>query len=84
MRELRKVPRSKCWYVGSPEVDAVDIACEFNKSWETDLRVGRHDCRDYTNGNYYFVILMCVCVCVTLCFPFRTTMLYAIGLSGRL
>ncbi|KAE8075572.1 hypothetical protein FH972_014276 [Carpinus fangiana] len=50
MRKLRKVPRSKCWYVGSPEVDAVDIACEFNKSWETDLRVGRHDCRDYTNG----------------------------------
>ncbi|XP_059450722.1 uncharacterized protein LOC132181490 isoform X2 [Corylus avellana] len=50
MRELRKVPRSKCWYVGSPEVDAVDIACEFNKSWETDLRVGHHDCRDYTNG----------------------------------
>jgi hypothetical protein len=52
MRELRKVPRNKCWYVGSPEVDAVDIACEFNKSWETDLTVGHHDCRDYTNGNY--------------------------------
>ncbi|KAB1208689.1 hypothetical protein CJ030_MR6G006733 [Morella rubra] len=50
MRKLRKLPRSKCWYVGSSEVDAVDVACKFNKSWETNLRVGHHDCRDYTNG----------------------------------
>lgn len=51
MRKLRELPRSKCWYVGSPNVDAIDVACEFNKSWKTDLRVGHHDCRDYTNGN---------------------------------
>ncbi|XP_030931926.1 uncharacterized protein LOC115957743 isoform X5 [Quercus lobata] len=50
VRKLRELPRSKCWYVGSPNVDAIDVACEFNKSWKTDLRVGHHDCRDYTNG----------------------------------
>ncbi|GAV74606.1 hypothetical protein CFOL_v3_18086 [Cephalotus follicularis] len=49
VRKLTKLPRSKCWFVGSSEEDAVDIAVSFNKAWETDLRVG-HDCRDYTNG----------------------------------
>jgi hypothetical protein len=29
--------------------DAMEMAMEFNKSWETDLRVGFHDCRHYTN-----------------------------------
>jgi hypothetical protein len=51
MRKLRELPRSKCWYVGSSKVDAIDVACEFNKNWVTDLRVGDHDCRNYTNGN---------------------------------
>ncbi|XP_041007000.1 uncharacterized protein LOC121251729 [Juglans microcarpa x Juglans regia] len=50
MRKLKNLPTRKCWYVGSLPMDAVDIACNFNKSWETDLRVGQHDCRDYTNG----------------------------------
>ncbi|XP_042974467.1 uncharacterized protein LOC122306125 isoform X1 [Carya illinoinensis] len=65
MRKLKNLPRRKCWYVGSLPVDAVDMACNFNKSWETDLRVGQHDCRDYTNGNSISVVLLlCVCVCV--------------------
>ncbi|XP_021671045.2 uncharacterized protein LOC110657906 isoform X1 [Hevea brasiliensis] len=50
VRKLAKLPRSKCWFVGSSEVDTLDVATEFNNSWETNLRVGRHDCRDYTNG----------------------------------
>ncbi|KAH1211255.1 hypothetical protein GmHk_14G039746 [Glycine max] len=31
------------------EADAVEIAREFNKEWETNLRIGLHDCHDYTN-----------------------------------
>lgn len=54
MRKLKKLPRSKCWLVGYAEADAVEIASEFNKNWETDLRVGLNDCRDYTNGNNLF------------------------------
>ncbi|PON46506.1 PTB domain engulfment adapter [Parasponia andersonii] len=49
-RKLSKLPRNKCWFVGSSKVNATDMACEFNKNWGTDLRVGHHDCRDYTNG----------------------------------
>ncbi|KAK8717789.1 hypothetical protein V6N13_045045 [Hibiscus sabdariffa] len=49
-RKLRKLPRSRCWFVGYGEGDAVDKAYEFNNTWEVDLRVGLHDCRHYTNG----------------------------------
>ncbi|PON77102.1 PTB domain engulfment adapter [Trema orientale] len=49
-RKLSKLPRNKCWFVGSSKVNATDMACEFNKNWGTDLRVSHHDCRDYTNG----------------------------------
>lgn len=51
MRKLSKLPRRKCWFVGSSKLDAVDVATKFNSDWRTDLRVGHHDCRDYTNGN---------------------------------
>lgn len=51
MRKLKGLPRSKCWLVGYSKEDAVEIASEFNKKWETSLRVGVNDCRDYTNGN---------------------------------
>ncbi|RDX69960.1 hypothetical protein CR513_50858 [Mucuna pruriens] len=50
VRKLKKLPRNKCWLVGYSEADAVEIAKEFNKKWETNLRIGLHDCRDYTNG----------------------------------
>lgn len=50
MRKLSKLPRRKCWFVGSSTLDAVDIATKFNSDWRMDLRVGHHDCRDYTNG----------------------------------
>ncbi|XP_050383656.1 uncharacterized protein LOC126800345 [Argentina anserina] len=49
-RKLSKLPRTKCWFVGSSKVGAIDIASEFNRGWETQLRVGHHDCRNYTNG----------------------------------
>ncbi|KAK7258343.1 hypothetical protein RIF29_23916 [Crotalaria pallida] len=49
-RKLKTLPRSKCWLVGYSKADAVETAIEFNKRWETSLRVGLNDCRDYTNG----------------------------------
>jgi hypothetical protein len=51
VRKLKKLPQNKCWLVGYAEADAVEIANEFNRKWETDLRIGINDCRDYTNGN---------------------------------
>ncbi|XP_057955440.1 uncharacterized protein LOC131149211 isoform X1 [Malania oleifera] len=50
-RKLMKLPKNKCFFVGSSKVDnAIDAAYEFNSNWETDLRIGYHDCRHYTNG----------------------------------
>ncbi|KAA8524798.1 hypothetical protein F0562_011221 [Nyssa sinensis] len=51
-RKLKRLPKSKCWFIGSSvvELDAVDATYKFNQSWQTDLRVGHHDCRDYTDG----------------------------------
>ncbi|ESQ36989.1 hypothetical protein EUTSA_v10002690mg [Eutrema salsugineum] len=49
-RKLKNVPKQRCWMVGSSKVNnAIEMAIEFNNSWETDLRVGSHDCRHYTN-----------------------------------
>ncbi|XP_010518652.1 PREDICTED: uncharacterized protein LOC104793927 [Camelina sativa] len=48
-RRLKNVPRQRCWMVGSSKGNAMEMAIEFNNSWETDLRVGFHDCRHYTN-----------------------------------
>ena len=53
VRKMKTLPRNKCWFVGYSRADAVDIASEFNRSWDTHLRVGLHDCRDYTNGNHF-------------------------------
>lgn len=50
-RKLKNVPKQRCWMVGSSKGNnAMEMAIEFNSSWETDLRVGLHDCRHYTNG----------------------------------
>ena len=54
MRKLQKLPRNKCWLVGYSSEDAVEIAGEFNKKWETNLRIGLHDCRNYTNSKNLF------------------------------
>lgn len=53
VRKMKTLPRRKCWFVGYSKADAVTIASEFNKTWDTNLRVGIHDCRDYTNGNNF-------------------------------
>lgn len=62
MRQLKKLPRNKCWLVGysKAEADAMEIAREFNKEWETNLRIGLHDCRDYTNSKNLFQTLCCL------------------------
>ncbi|EXC34934.1 hypothetical protein L484_020051 [Morus notabilis] len=54
-RTLSKLPKNKCWFVGPSKENAADKACEFNKNWEMNLRVGKHDCRDYTNGLVEFL-----------------------------
>ncbi|CAI9754499.1 unnamed protein product [Fraxinus pennsylvanica] len=50
MRKLGKLPNRKCWFVGYSDFNAVDAASKFNERWETDLRIGHHDCRNYANG----------------------------------
>ncbi|KAK4279186.1 hypothetical protein QN277_016932 [Acacia crassicarpa] len=50
VRKMKTLPRRKCWFVGYSKADGVGIANEFNKTWDTYLKVGLHDCRDYTNG----------------------------------
>lgn len=56
-RKVKKLPRKRCWFVGySKEDDVVDKAYKFNNTWEVDLRVGVHDCRDYTNGSNLITI----------------------------
>ncbi|KAL7216381.1 hypothetical protein ACSBR1_028345 [Camellia fascicularis] len=48
-RKLTKPPAHKCWFVGYSRVDAIDATYKFNGNWDTDLRIGYHDCRNYTN-----------------------------------
>ncbi|XP_024959430.1 uncharacterized protein LOC112500256 isoform X3 [Cynara cardunculus var. scolymus] len=49
MRKMKKLPKTKCWMVGSCNVDVVDAVHKFNSNWDTDLIIGQHDCRHYTN-----------------------------------
>lgn len=49
-RKLKKLPKRKCWFVGYSESDAVEGRVRgFNEKWDTDLRIGVHDCRNYAN-----------------------------------
>ncbi|KAG9443578.1 hypothetical protein H6P81_014918 [Aristolochia fimbriata] len=48
VRRLPKLPKTRCWFIGLSSADAVAQANEFNKCWKTELRIGVHDCRDYT------------------------------------
>uniref|UniRef100_A0ACD5ZIW7 Uncharacterized protein n=1 Tax=Avena sativa TaxID=4498 RepID=A0ACD5ZIW7_AVESA len=49
-RKLRRIPDRRSWFVGICDGDAADAAERFSERWPTDLVVGEHDCRDYTNG----------------------------------
>ncbi|KAF7089770.1 hypothetical protein CFC21_092653 [Triticum aestivum] len=49
-RRLRRIPDRRSWFVGLSDGDAADAAERFSERWPTDLVVGNHDCRDYTNG----------------------------------
>lgn len=49
-RKLTRLPKRRCWFVGYSEEDSLDIALKFNDTWETDWRMGIHDCRNYANG----------------------------------
>ncbi|XP_077229936.1 PTB domain engulfment adapter [Tasmannia lanceolata] len=50
VRKLVKLPTSRCWFVGFSHADGIDVANKFNDYWQTDLKLGDHDCRHYTNG----------------------------------
>ncbi|KAJ4982116.1 hypothetical protein NE237_032953 [Protea cynaroides] len=50
VRKLTKLPKSKCWFIGFSYGDSIQRANKFNESWQTELSIGQHDCRDYTNG----------------------------------
>lgn len=46
---MSRLPKSRCWFVGYSSSDGVDVADKFSEHWPTDLIVGKHDCRNYTN-----------------------------------
>lgn len=50
VRKLEKLPKRKCWYVGHAKGNATEAVQRFNRSWETNLVLGSHDCRDYAQG----------------------------------
>ncbi|WOL12069.1 hypothetical protein Cni_G20832 [Canna indica] len=49
-RMLRRMPKTRCWFIGFSDTDSVHVANKFSEDWSTDLTVGRHDCRHFTNG----------------------------------
>ncbi|XP_078443370.1 PTB domain engulfment adapter [Wolffia australiana] len=49
-RTLHKLPKTRCWFIGLCEKDAMEAANQFNQSWDNNLIIGAHDCRHYTNG----------------------------------
>ncbi|XP_031492364.1 uncharacterized protein LOC116258963 isoform X2 [Nymphaea colorata] len=66
VRSILAVPKSRSWYVGFSKGNAVELAHRFNKSWEEELQLGRHDCRHYTNGLPHpptLIIYIYFCVC---------------------
>ncbi|XP_042515427.1 uncharacterized protein LOC122089807 isoform X2 [Macadamia integrifolia] len=50
VRKLTKLPKTKCWFIGFSYGDSIQKANKFNEIWQTELSIGQHDCRDYTNG----------------------------------
>ncbi|XP_056162989.1 uncharacterized protein LOC115689527 [Syzygium oleosum] len=48
-RKLTRLPKQRCWFVGYSEEDSLDIVLKINDTWETDWRMGIHDCRNYAN-----------------------------------
>lgn len=49
-RKLPYLPKRKCWFVGYAKGNAADTIHKFNDNWETDLILGYHDCRHYSQG----------------------------------
>uniref|UniRef100_A0A7N1A8X0 Uncharacterized protein n=1 Tax=Kalanchoe fedtschenkoi TaxID=63787 RepID=A0A7N1A8X0_KALFE len=47
---MARIPRTRCWFVGRVDGGAIERSYEFNESWQSGLRIGSHDCRDYANG----------------------------------
>lgn len=60
MRKLGKLPKRRCWFIGFSNMDGMDMAYKFNEHWQTDLRIGENDCRNYTNGNAFLFLRSCL------------------------
>ncbi|KAI6672669.1 hypothetical protein NL676_000575 [Syzygium grande] len=48
-RKLTRLPKRRCWFVVYSEEDSLDTVLKFNNTWETDWRMGIHDCHNYAN-----------------------------------
>ncbi|XP_020595662.1 uncharacterized protein LOC110035723 [Phalaenopsis equestris] len=48
-RSLKRIPKIRCWFVGFCNVNGIEAANNFSEEWSTQLVVGKHDCRHYTN-----------------------------------
>ncbi|KAG0457644.1 hypothetical protein HPP92_022801 [Vanilla planifolia] len=49
-RSLKRLPKIRCWFVGVSVHNGIEVANKFSEGWSTELVVGKHDCRHYTNG----------------------------------
>lgn len=50
-RKMKNLPRRKCWFAGYSNLEcSVNAVKEFNEDWDTDLRIGYNDCRNYVDG----------------------------------
>ena len=50
-RKMSGLPTKRCWKVGPTKSSiTMEDAIYFNKQWNTDLQLWKHDCRHHTNG----------------------------------
>lgn len=49
-RKIKNLPRTKCWFAGYSNLEcSLNGVKEFNEDWDTDLRIGYNDCRNYVD-----------------------------------
>lgn len=59
-RKLARLPKRRCWFVGfstcsnqEDDTGSINVAENFTNAWNTDLIIGKRDCRHFTNGIVY-------------------------------
>ncbi|KMZ76478.1 hypothetical protein ZOSMA_101G00620 [Zostera marina] len=55
-RKLARLPKRRCWFVGfstcsnqEDDTGSINVAENFTNAWNTDLIIGKRDCRHFTN-----------------------------------